>query len=137
MNTLARNRDAEEIVRRLRTLSPDSVRRWGRMSVHQMVCHLADSCRMATGEKPVLPLSSLMQRTLTKWIALYLPLRWPAGISTVPEIDQYIQGTNPCDFTADLAEVETLVVTLAARRNATWPIHPIFGTMSESEWLRW
>ena len=51
MKTLAREGDKAEIVRRLRTLRPDSVRRWGRMSVHQMVCHLADALRMANGEK--------------------------------------------------------------------------------------
>ena len=35
MRTLARDRDKVELVGRLRALRPDSVRRWGRMSVHQ------------------------------------------------------------------------------------------------------
>ena len=53
MKTLARPRDTAELLQRVRALRPDSVRRWGRMSVHQMVCHLCDGFRMGMGEKPV------------------------------------------------------------------------------------
>jgi hypothetical protein len=77
MPTLARDRDKQEIIRRLRTLRPDSVRVWGRMTVHQMVCHVSDAFRMASGDKPTRDISSLGRRTLVKWIALHLPLRWP------------------------------------------------------------
>jgi hypothetical protein len=73
---------------------------------------------------------------LTRWIALHLPLRWPAGIETVPEINQEIGGTSPGDFVADLAELEARVKQFAAPRDG-WPVHPIFGRMSEAEWLRW
>jgi hypothetical protein len=108
------------------------------MSVHQMICHVSDAFRMATGETPVSPMSGVVQRTMIKWIALYAPLRWPPGINTVPEIDQAAGcGTNPCEFPADLAELETRTKHFAARRGARWPAHPIFGRMSEAEWLRW
>jgi hypothetical protein len=53
MKTLARDRDKAEILRRLATLTPASERRWGKMTVHQMVCHLADGFRMTSGERPV------------------------------------------------------------------------------------
>jgi hypothetical protein len=36
MKTLARERDTQEIIRRLRTLRSDSVRRWGGMSVSDL-----------------------------------------------------------------------------------------------------
>jgi hypothetical protein len=138
MNTLARERSKAEILHRLRAVRPENTRRWGRMSAHQMVCHLSDACRMATGEKPVSDATSLMQRTLVKWIALYAPLPWPPGILTRPEIDQEVGGTCPGDFAADVAELEGLVETIAARRGIKeWPAHPIFGRMSEADWLRW
>jgi len=57
------------------------------MSAHQMVCHLSDSFRMAIGEKRVSEDITPLRRTIVKWIVLYLPLRWPAGILTRPEID--------------------------------------------------
>jgi hypothetical protein len=136
MKSLSRERDREEIVRRLRTLRPESVRHWGRMSVHQMVCHLNDSFRMATGEKSVKSAATLRNRTLTRLIALHVPVRWPRGLETVPEVDQEIGGTRPVDFAADLAELETRLQSFAERRRVNRP-HPIFGRLSDGEWLRW
>ena len=137
MKTLARLRDKAEILRRLRAVSPQSARRWGRMSAHQMVCHLNDSFLVVTGEKPVSPATGLLQRTLVKWSALYLPLPWPAGIGTRPEIDQEIGGTRPFDFEADVAQLEALVERITGTRGFDGQSHPIFGRMSEAAWLRW
>jgi hypothetical protein len=138
MKTLAREQCKAEIVRRLRTLGPDSARRWGRMSAHQMVCHLSDSFRMMTGQTPVSDATGWLQRTLVKWIALYAPLRWPPGIPTRPEVDQQVAGTKPTDFAADIAELETLLDLITTRESPfESPAHPIFGRMSHAAWLRW
>ena len=123
---------------RLHLLSHESERRWGRMTVHQMVCHVADSCRMALGQKRVSDSTGLAERSIVKWLALYAPLRWRSGILTRPEIDQQVAGTNPKDFATDVAEVEELLNAIAQRdRHATWPSHPVFGRLSRAEWLRW
>jgi hypothetical protein len=138
MKTLARPRDKAEILRRLRDVRPESVRRWGRMSAHEMVCHLADSFRMVTGHRPVSHATSLLHRTVVKWIALYFPLRWVPGIRTIPEIDQELGGTRPTDFAADIAQLEALMeVVTAPTRSFDWPLHPVFGRMSDRAWLRW
>jgi hypothetical protein len=138
MRTLARPRDKAEILRRLTQVRIESVPRWGRMSAHQMVCHLSDSFRMVSGRKPVCRSTGRVQGTLLQWIALYVPLRWPAGIPTVPELDQQSGGTRPVDFAADLAELEALldlVTTSTGMFEAQ--VHPIFGRMSQAGWLRW
>jgi hypothetical protein len=138
MKTLARPRDQAEIRRRLRDVRPESVGRWGRMSAHQMVCHLSDSFRLAIGQKPVSPATSLLQRTIVKWIALYLPVAWPPGIPTRPEIDQCVGGTRPADFEADVAELEALMELFTApTKSFEWQLHPVFGRLSEAAWLRW
>ena len=49
MKTLAKAPDAAELLDRLARLQPGSTRRWGRMTAHEMVCHLADGFRMAAG----------------------------------------------------------------------------------------
>ena len=38
-------------------------------------------------------------------LALYGPLRWPAGIPTRPEVDQMAGGTKPGEFLADVARL--------------------------------
>jgi hypothetical protein len=137
MKTLARDRNRAEILQRIRAIRPDSARRWGRMTPHQMVCHLADSCRVALGEKVASAATSLFQRTVVKCVALYLPVPWPTGLMTRPEIDQECGGTCPGDFTMDLAELERLTLRLATEKGVDGRSHPIFGRMSRSNWLRW
>jgi hypothetical protein len=138
MKTLARQRDTTELLQRLRSVHHDSIARWGRMSAHQMVCHLADSFRMLTGEMPVKLDTNLLKRTMVKWAALYVPLPWPAGIPTSPEIDQERGGTRPADFAADMARLEALLDVVAAPTGSgDRQHHPMFGRMSEAAWLRW
>ena len=138
MKTLARPGDKAEILRRLRTVRPDGARRFGRMSAHQMVCHLSDSFRAVMGRKPVSHKSNVFRRTIIKWLALYAPIRWPSGIMTRPEIDQQLGGTRPVEFAADVAELEALVEAVTAEPKAfDWHTHPTLGRMSNSAWLRW
>jgi hypothetical protein len=93
---------------------------------------------MALGRKDVKDASSLARRTLIKWMALYVPLQWRTGILTVPEVDQEIGGTPPVEFAADVKEAEALLMMFASRAGIReWPDHPIFGRMSEGDWMRW
>jgi len=108
------------------------------MSAPEMVCHLADAFRMATGDKTVSPACGVIQRTVVKWIALYAPLPWPPGILTRPEIEQGLGGTCPGDFATDVGQVATLLDAFAGRDGGVeWPPHPIFGPLSPKAWLRW
>ena len=138
MKTLANRESRTELIRRLRLVRADAVPRWGRMSAHQMICHLADASRMATGVMRVNGARGRVRPLLMKLVALYLPLPWPQGIMTSPEIDQLCGGTKPRAFDADVTEAEKLLETVAARAaNAEWPVHPVFGRMSRAGWMRW
>jgi Protein of unknown function (DUF1569) len=138
MKTMARPADKAEIVRRLKTVRPGCTRKWGRMSAHQMVCHLSDAFRLVTHQKAASPATGIVQSTLIKWIALYVPFSWPQGVPTRPEMDQEIEGTKPGDFAADLADLESLLERITTvQKGYDWPKHPIFGRMSESAWMRW
>ena len=139
MKTLARARDTAEILHRLRSIRLDSVGRWGRMSAHQMVCHLSDGYRLLTGERTTTLAATPLPRPIMKCVALYAPVRWPRSVPTTPDLDQCIGGTRPADFEADLAELERLLTTVATERRGRLAghLHPLFGRMSESAWLRW
>jgi hypothetical protein len=137
MKTLARRADTDELRRRLQALRPDSVRRWGRMTVDQMVCHVGDAFAMAMGEAAVVETSTVLQRTVVKWIALYAPLAWPPDIRTSRELDQQAgAGTSPAEFAGDLARTIALLERVGAA-TVLHPRHPIFGPMSPAAWLRW
>jgi hypothetical protein len=137
MRSVANPQDKAAILERLSAVGPHTRARWGRMSAHQMVCHLGDSLRMVTGEKQVRPRATLVQRTIVKWVVLYLPFPWPAGLPTSPEIDQEDGGTQPVEFEADVVEVKALLERLAAQPGpVTWSSHPLFGKMTRNDWLR-
>jgi hypothetical protein len=139
MKTFARAADRAEILGRLAALRPDSGRRWGTMTVHQMVVHCAEACRMARGDVRPRELPRSWSRPVIKVIALYAPMRWPRGIRTVPEFDQVAAGGAPAgEFAADVAALSALLEGIAGRPPGTrWPRHPILGGMSERAWLRW
>jgi hypothetical protein len=137
-STLARAECTPELIARLRAVRPDSRARWGRMTAHQMICHLADALRMALGGKSVSAVSGWMPARVIRFLALDVPVRWRPGIPTRPEIDQQHAGTSPGDFAADVAAVEALLDAVASvPRDFQWPRHPIFGPMSYAHWMRW
>jgi hypothetical protein len=138
MKTLGRAQDRSEVLQRVHTVRADRAARWGRMSAHQMICHLSDAFCMATGEMKTSPATGLLERTAIKWIALYAPMRWPPGIRTRPEIDAHVAGTKPGEFAADVARLEAVLALVTAEpRTFEWAVHPIFGRMSDRQWLRW
>jgi hypothetical protein len=137
MRTFESIADREAIVRRISALTQTDDRLWGKMSAHQMVCHLCDSYKSALGEKDASPATGFMQRTVIKWIALRAPMKWPKGTATRPEVEQGVGGTAPVEFEADRAELISVVSRFwAESRNFSTP-HPFFGPLTREEWLRW
>ena len=134
MKTLLDDSVQVEIAQRIKSVRPDTARKWGKMTPHQMICHLADSFRGTMGEKQVSMATGLFQRTVMKWGALRLPLPWPHGIPTRPEMDQQARGTPPAEFESD---VQALLILMKRFLSGPKVHHPMFGAMSEWEWARW
>ena len=137
MKSFACEGDRAELLARLNNVREDSARRWGVMTAHQMVCHLGDAFLMMIGERRASDATGLLQRTLIKWIALYAPQHWPAGIPTRPEVDQMAGGTRPGQFQDDIARVAALMQRAASATGCETRPHPIFGRLSEGAWMRW
>ena len=137
MKTLAASEDVRSIVLRLGALTPDDAARWGRMNVHQMICHLCDAMRVPMGEMTVSdaemhPLS----RLVTKCGALYFPLKWPRNLPTPTEIDQSRLNISMGEFEADRQRVIELVPRFC-RADLDGRSHPTFGPITRAQWLRW
>ena len=139
MRTLAKDIDKKALLGRLREIKPDSQRRWGKMTPHQMICHLNDSFKSVIGERQVsVRQTNALARLLIRWIALYAPIRWPHGVPTMPENDQERGGTLPEEFKGDLdALAEMIQRVTRPQRDFQWQRHPLFDEMSEQDWLRW
>jgi Protein of unknown function (DUF1569) len=137
MKTLRNSRDREEVIRRLAQVSSEDPAQWGRMSAHQMLCHLRDSYSLLLREKTVSPATGLLQRTVIKWAALWVPVHWMKGYPTRPEMEQGRGGTAPVEFQRDQNMLQDALRRFCeAAREPTLP-HPVFGPMNPHEWWRW
>ncbi len=138
VETLSSPRTLAAIRGRLAGIAPTSERRWGSLSVGQMVSHLNDSFDVALGARKVPTAESLLGRTLIKWIALWAPMRWPKNIPVRPEVDQRFGGTPPSSLDQDRIALLQRIQRFAAASDASeWGPHPIFGKLTVSEWKRW
>jgi hypothetical protein len=135
MKNLGTSDDKQSIIQRVHTLRPESERKWGRMSAPQMICHLADSFRRTLGEKKT---TDLPPQKLMKWAALWIPIPWPHGFKTRPEIDQEVGGTRPVEFEADRQELLRLLDRFVCETPVPkFAPHPVFGEMTRKELMRW
>ena len=142
MVTLREQSVYESILLRIRFLEARSVRRWGKMSAPEMICHLTDSFRGVLGEKHISPAPGIQQfppyRLLMKWAGLHSPVPWPHGVPSRPEVEQGKGGTPPGDFEKDRRELISAIDRFRASEELLGAMsHPIFGRMSFEEWLRW
>lgn len=137
MRTLLNPLDKDQILSRLQSVRQSSQRRWGRMTAHQMICHLRDAYKLYLGSivaaAPGFPYPS----RLFKWGCLWVPIPWPKGFKTLPEIDQHKKGASSSEFDSDRAELRYLIHGFTSTpRDFRWPDHPYLGHMSEKEWMR-
>ncbi len=137
MRTLETKSDRESIAARVSALNSSDRRLWGKMSAHQMVCHLCDSYKIALGERSVSMATGFLQRTLIKFLALRAPMKWPRGTPTRPEVEQGVGGTAPVEFERDRAELLSLIDRFCSSAIDPKIQHPFFGPMTRQEWMRW
>jgi len=137
MRTLESKSDRDSIRARASALSPSDRRLWGKMSPHQMLCHLCDSYKVGLGEKSVSMATGFLQQTVIKWIALHVPANWPKNSPTRPEVQQGIGGTPPADFEKDRAELLLVIDRFSTAAFDPKIEHPFFGPMTREDWLRW
>lgn len=137
MRTLESKSDRKSILARASALTPSDARLWGKMSPHQMVCHLCDSYKVALGEKSVSMATGFLQRTLVKFLALRAPMKWPHGRPTRPEVEQGVGGTVPVEFEKDRANLLSLIDRFCSNTIDPKIEHPFFGPMTRQDWMRW
>jgi Protein of unknown function (DUF1569) len=121
----------EDICQRLERLTPDAKARWGKFTVAQMVAHLNDAMRMASGELPVKSKKLPLRYWPLKQLVIYV-LPFPKGAPTAPEL--LARCTN-ADLSAEQQEFRKLAESVAAKSSSDrWPEHPAFGTLTWKAW---
>ena len=126
----------EDLAQRLGKLHEQRPRAWGKMTPHEMICHLTDAFQVALGERPCARNDTWARRTFVRRIALHTSLPWPKGMPTMAEVDQGRGGTRPVAFAEDLARLIAIVRGFDAP-DTRYAAHPMMGPLSREEWLVW
>ena len=137
MKTVADNKVLRSLIARLHRMTPDSRRRWGTMTAHEMLCHLGDASEMVLRIRPRVKPVPIRRRALMKAIFLWSPFRFPHGVPTNPMHDPRADGTKPSEFARDLARAVAALEGIASSRGNLEPAHGTFGTMTLAGWQRW
>src|SRR5512132_976500 len=119
-----------ELQDRVQRLTPQQRPQWGTMSAAQMIAHLTDSLRMASGELECTPKKLPIRFSPLKELVIYL-LPIPRGLPTAPELI----ARKPAEWTLEIADLREQLNGLVERGGeALAPSHPAFGTMSPKQW---
>jgi len=117
-----------QLVQRVQALQPDTARRWGKMSVDQMLWHVSDALAAAIGELSAQPAKPPLPRGLLKFMVLNMP--WGKNAPTMP---QFVARQN-YDFEAERTRCLRLIDRVGSMDvDGEWPAHPMLGRMKGSE----
>ena len=115
-----------DIQRRLKSLRPDAERRWGKMSVAQMLWHVNEAMEGALGRIKADAMKVPLPRPVLKFLVLNAP--WGKG---APTLKRWIPQHDSYDFASERDRCCRLVDEIAARPlEDAWPDSPTLGRMT-------
>ena len=133
MSTLFDSASVDEVKGRLAQLTPESERRWGTMTVAQMVAHCSAGVEMALGDRK--PPRMLIGRILG-WVIkpMVLGNDTPMRKNSPTAPDLLVQG--PRDLETEQARLGQLIDRFVAAGPAGCTTHPhsFFGRLTPEEW---
>lgn len=127
--------ERDNLFRRIEELTPTMVSRDGRVTGHQMICHLGDSLREILGLQTAARHGTIFHRTVLKWLAFHL-IPWPeTQPRSADAINRFVGRQPPSSYAADHAAFVALLRQFDERwQQGQLPPHPMFGNLSKQEW---
>jgi hypothetical protein len=122
----------EEAKQRVLGLTPQSGRRWGKMSVDQMLWHLNCGLENALGRYPIATIKIPLPRFLLKFIVLNLPWR-KGNTPTAPELLAVASHDLEHERARTLALLDDFAKVPIDR---PWGDSSFLGPLTGTEWSR-
>ena len=129
MKSIWQDESRKELSDRVGGLTWDHRAQWGKFTAPRMVCHLADSLRMAMGELPVKSKHLPIRYPPLKQLIIYVA-PFPRGAKTAPEL----LAREPREWANDIDDLRGLLDRAATSTTEGWPEHPLFGALSRNAW---
>lgn len=120
-----------DIRSRVQSLTPNSTRGWGKMSVDQMLWHCNAALDFTVGRGEDTAIAIPLPKFVLRLMILNMP--WPKGARTYPA---WIAGDR-YDFEVEKARCLSLIDEMTAKPlDSAWPKSPALGNMSGEDWSR-
>jgi hypothetical protein len=130
MKSIWQDETRRELSDRVGAVAWDRRAEWGKFSAPKMVCHLADSLKMAMGDLKVVRKRLPIRYPPLKQFIIYVA-PFPKSAPTAPEL----LVRAPREWANDIADVQDLLARAgSARTTEAWPEHPAFGKLSKRAW---
>lgn len=120
----------QEILSRVVSLSENSERQWGKMTVGQMVWHCQIPLKIAIENKKPKKRGSLLAKIFFKK-AMYNDKPWRKNLPTASKL----KAKETKDFKEEVGPLQQLIhqVHLLKERKV-WNPHPVFGEYTHEQW---
>jgi len=132
MQSIFNTTDSEALIERFYKLTSDSPALWGKMNVSQMLAHVQEPMKIATGE---LKLKQGLVGFLFGRIAKNQFMKNRSFKQGLPTVKSFIIKGNPL-FKTEREKIVAMVrkFTAAGPSVLTKEVHPFFGRMTVEEW---
>jgi hypothetical protein len=129
------SQDAHDIVERINQLNEQNARKWGTMTLPEMLTHCNIQLKMALGQLPESPPEgpAYFHTAFGKWVILY-GFPWPKGTVTPSAMNMTINGVEAHTFTEE--KTELLALLQEALQRDHFNAHPFIGALNKQEWGR-
>ncbi|MEA1785909.1 DUF1569 domain-containing protein [Arenibacter sp. GZD96] len=130
MNSLFIEEGFRDITNRLNALSATSERKWGKMTVGQMLWHCQLPLKLAIENKQPKKRGSLIARIFFKK-AMYNDKPWRKNLPTAPKL----KARDTKIFDEEIAKLRQLIeATHNLKNRKEWHPHPMFGVFTHEQW---
>jgi hypothetical protein len=117
--------------KRLAALRPDTPRKWGTMSVDQMLRYVNTTLQLHLGDITAPRERNPLPRSVMKFLVLNLP--WPRGAPTLATL----AAKQEYDFAHERQRcLQVIDKFISKRLDEEWPENPIFGKVTGTDLSR-
>lgn len=127
--------DYKAIIERIDRISANSTRRWGTMSVVDMLEHCSMQLKLALGQEQQSDTEgpAIMRTAVGRWLLLYV-LPWTRGLPTPTKMNMTEKSVNATALADNKQQLLQLLQQV--QQTQTLKAHPFFGALNRPDWGR-
>jgi hypothetical protein len=133
--SLLKNPACDEVIARIKLLTPHSKRFWGEMSVEEMLLHCNVALRR-TMTSTATPVKSTLKQKLLKWYFFNIAAGFPKNVQAPKVVDVKRSQLKPEAFEEEQEKLIQNLREFQKSEKQFAPNHPIFGLLTRREWGR-